>query len=260
LKVQHWRGFQSIYAPNAAPVPDFDFHAALHTAFRTFATIPPQLIRNPACAAIFAAHSPCMIRPCRSHVAAIQKILKLFTIIRDHAAAGRSPAGWLLRPLFGSISWNAPPWAQWLSGRAGALAVTVKARPLHALLALLVAVAIGAGGVWTWKWWQARPKPVEVAVSVENPARTPIENEDEADRGPRLLLVKFAQSVAPLSMAEKEVPSGIITPPLEGKWKWTDEQQLEFQPGRLAGRQEHGISLTSQCWLAYPARVLHHQI
>jgi len=161
--------------------------------------------------------------------------MKLFTTIRDSAAAaGRAFVrllGWLLRPLFGSISWNAPPWAQWLGGRAGALAVTVKARPLHALLALLVVVAIGAGGVWTWTWWQARPKPVEVAVSVENPARTPIENEDEADRGPRLLLVKFAQSVAPLSMAEKEVPSGIrITPPLEGKWKWTDEQQLEFQP------------------------------
>ena len=45
--------------------------------------------------------------------------MKLFTIIRDSAAAaGRTFVrllGWLLRPLFGSISWNAPPWAQWLN-------------------------------------------------------------------------------------------------------------------------------------------------
>ena len=139
--------------------------------------------------------------------------MKLFTIIRDSAAAaGRAFVrllGWLLRPLFGSISWNAPPWAQWLGGRAGALAVTVKARPLHALLALLVAVAIGAGGVWTWKWWQARPKPVEVAVSVENPARTPIENEDEADRGPRPLLVQYLPLYTPGQARRHEVRPGI---------------------------------------------------
>ncbi len=161
--------------------------------------------------------------------------MKLVTIIRDLAvSAGRAFVrllAWILRPVFGSVSWNAPPWARWLGGRASGLAQTAKAKPLHALVVLLVLAALVAGGVRGYKWWQARPKPIEVKLSVENPPRTPIENEDEADRGPRPLYVKFAQTVAPLAMIDKEVAAGIkITPPLEGKWKWVDDKQLEFQP------------------------------
>lgn len=161
--------------------------------------------------------------------------MKLVTIIRDLAvSAGRAFVrllGWILRPVFGSVNWNAPPWARWVGGRAAAGGRWAGANPARAGIVALLLTAIAAGGVYGYKWWQARPKPIEVKLSVENPPRTPIENEDETDRGPRPLYVKFAQSVAPLSMVEKEVPAGIrITPPLEGKWKWNDDKQLEFQP------------------------------
>ena len=161
--------------------------------------------------------------------------MKFVTPIRDLAAkAGRGfvrLSGRLLSPLIGNVSWSAPPWARWSGGRIGAGGRWAGANPLRAAVAVLLIAAIAAGGLAGYKWWQARPKPVEVKLTVENPARTPIENEDEADRGPRPLIVRFAQSVAPLSMAGKDVATGIaITPPLEGKWKWNDDKELEFQP------------------------------
>src|SRR6185295_14768430 len=161
--------------------------------------------------------------------------MKLVTSIRDLAGkAGRGFAR-LLSPIFGNISWNAPPWARWTGRRAvslgGAGGRWVGANPARAGVALVLLVAVAVGGVYGYKWWQARPKPIEVKLTVENPPRTPIENEDEKDREPRPLLVHFAQSVAPLAMVGKEIPSGItITPPIEGKWKWNEDKELEFQP------------------------------
>ena len=161
--------------------------------------------------------------------------MKLVTIIRDLAGkAGRGFArlsGRVLAPVFGNIAWNAPPWARWVGGRIGSGGRWAGANPARAGLTMLLLLAIAAGGFYGYKWWQARPKPIEVKLTVENPARTPIENEDEKDRDPRPLIVNYGQSVALLSAVGKEVPTGIkITPPIEGKWKWNDDKQLEFQP------------------------------
>ncbi|MEP7155079.1 MAG: alpha-2-macroglobulin [Betaproteobacteria bacterium] len=161
--------------------------------------------------------------------------MKLVTSIRDLAIrAGRAFArlsGRALTPIFGNVAWAAPPWARWSGARIGAGSKWTAANPARAGILALLLVAITAGGIYGYKWWQARPKPVEVKLTVENPPRTPIENEDEKDRDPRPLLVHFAQSVAPLALVGKEIPSGIrITPPIEGKWKWTDDKELEFQP------------------------------
>ena len=161
--------------------------------------------------------------------------MKFVATICDLATkAGRAfvrLAGWLLSPVFGKVSWNAPPWAQWTGARAAAGGRTAAAYPQRTGIVLALLIALLAGGFYGYKWWQARPKPVEVTVTTQNPPRTPIENEDEADRGPRPLMVKFAQSAAPLAMVDKEVTAGIaITPPLEGKWKWTSDKELEFSP------------------------------
>ena len=161
--------------------------------------------------------------------------MKWINAIRDLAVkAGRGFArlsGRALSPVFGNVSWNAPPWARSAGARIGAGGRWTVAHPKHAGVALVLLAVLAAGGVYGVKWWQARPKPIEVKLTVQNPPRTPLENEDESDRGPRPLTVSFAQSVAPLSMAGKEVAAGIrITPPLEGKWKWIDDKQLEFQP------------------------------
>jgi hypothetical protein len=58
---------------------------------------------------------------------------------------------------------------------------------------VLLLAALAAVGFHGYKWWEARPKPVEAKVTVQNPARTPIENEDEKDRGPRPLIIQFDQ-------------------------------------------------------------------
>ena len=161
--------------------------------------------------------------------------MKLVTLIRDSAvAAARAFArllAWILRPVFGSISWSAPPWARWLGAKGNATLESIRAKPLHALALLALLAAIGGGGAWTYKWWQARPKPIEVTYRIENPARTPIENEDEKDRGPRSLFVRFNQPVAPLAMIDKDVPTGIrMTAPIEGTWKWINDRELAFVP------------------------------
>ncbi len=150
--------------------------------------------------------------------------MKLVTTIRDLASkAGRGFArlsGRVLSPVFGHVAWTAPPWARW-----------VGTHPKHTGGAALLLVALAAGGYFGVKWWEARPKPVEVKVTVQNPARTPIENEDEKDRGPRPLIIQFEQSVAPLAMAGKDIPSGItIAPALDGQWKWNEDKELEFNP------------------------------
>ena len=161
--------------------------------------------------------------------------MKLVTTIAELVSkAGRGFArsvGWLLAPIFGKLSWNAPPWAAWSGVKMGNASRAAVANPRRALLLLIALLAFVAGGMWSYQWWQARPKPLEVALTVQNPARTPIENEDEADRAPRPLIINFAQSVAPLSMAGKDVAAGIqVSPPLPGKWKWTSDKALEFAP------------------------------
>ena len=161
--------------------------------------------------------------------------MKLVIAIRDLAAkAGRGftrLAGRALSPLVGNVSWSAPPWAHWVGACIGAGGRWAGANPARSGMLVLLLAALAGGGVYGVKWWQARPKPIEVKFTVQNPPRTPIENEDETDRAPRPLRVKFAQPVAPLSMAEKEVTTGIkIAPPLEGRWKWLNEKELEFRP------------------------------
>ena len=159
--------------------------------------------------------------------------MKFVAVARDLAIkVGRAFArqfGLALKPLIGEVSWRAPVWARWLGGKTVVGGRAAVAHPRHAALLVMLIVALVAGGHWTWKWWQARPKPIEVTATVQNPARTPIESED--DNLPRPLRINFSQSVAPLSMSGKEVSQGIvITPLIEGKWKWTSDKQLEFQP------------------------------
>jgi uncharacterized protein YfaS (alpha-2-macroglobulin family) len=134
-------------------------------------------------------------------------------------------------PLFGTVNWSAPPWARWAGQRMSAVAAAAAARPLNAAIALGLIVAVGFGAHSGYKWWKARPKPLEVTMTAQNPPRTPIENEDENDRGPRALVINFNHAVAPLAQVEKEVKEGLtIEPPLAGTWKWTTDKQLEFAP------------------------------
>jgi alpha-2-macroglobulin len=137
----------------------------------------------------------------------------------------------ILKPILGEVSWKTPPWLQWSSRKVEALGTQARAKPLVALVALLIAGGVAAGGYVGMKWWQARPKPVEVAVTIVNPSRTPVENDDENDRGPRSMFVRFAAPVAQLDAVGKEVPAGItLKPAIEGVWRWNGDIELEFRP------------------------------
>jgi len=161
--------------------------------------------------------------------------MKAFVMIRDFfvAAARRltSLVAVLAARAVGTVSWSAPPWMGWCQSQAARVAKSAIANPAYSLLAAAIISASVAGGWYGLKWWQARPKPLAVAVTVVNPPRSPIENEDETDRGPRPLQLRFAQSVAPLAMSGKDVTSGIaIKPVIDGRWKWISDKELEFQP------------------------------
>lgn len=67
----------------------------------------------------------------------------------------------------------------------------------------------------------------EIQVSITAPARTEIEREDAK---PNPVRVKFSQAAAPLARVGKEALDVVLQPAHPGKWIWTDENQLEFQP------------------------------
>lgn len=128
-------------------------------------------------------------------------------------------------------TWAAPPWLRWLgwlmariSGRGVA---AVRAKPRASAAAMLALVLVGAGAYYGLARWKAWPQPVEVTFNVANPPLT-----DFADEGkPQPLKVGFSQSVAPLALVGKDVTAGItVTPEVEGRWHWSSDRQLEFQP------------------------------
>ncbi len=152
-------------------------------------------------------------------------------------------AGRILSATIGRVSWSRPPWLGWGVGEVSKAGRWVALHPRHAGAILLALTALSGISLVGYKWWQAQPKPIEVRLTVKNPPRTPIEAEEEADRAPRPLVVRFALSVAPLSMVGKDVPAGIkISPSIEGKWKWVDDKNLEFLPkGDWSVGSEHEI-------------------
>ena len=87
--------------------------------------------------------------------------MKFVTTIRDLAIkAGRAfvrLAGWLLSPIFGKLSWNAPPWANWTGAKAAAVGRAAVANPQRTGLVLVLLVALLAGGFYGYRWWQSRP-------------------------------------------------------------------------------------------------------
>jgi len=125
---------------------------------------------------------------------------------------------------FGQFTWTRPGWIKSLSGFLGRTLFRQKKN--SALVAMLLLAVIGSGYQISG-WWLARPKPVEINFSIENPARTEIEN----DKPPNPLTVKFDESVAPLALIGKEVTKGIrISPAIAGVWHWEDDKSLVFIP------------------------------
>lgn len=133
--------------------------------------------------------------------------------------------GRITRALLGT--WNPPDWMHALGRGASRSTRAIAAKPWHAIALITLATGTLAAALYGYHWYQTRPKPIETTLSVQNPARTEIENE----RAPYPATFKFSHSAAPLGMAGKEVSEGIrIEPDLAGTWRWADDKTLEFQP------------------------------
>lgn len=143
----------------------------------------------------------------------------------------------LVVAVLGRPRWQPPRWLNWcartLRRIAGNLAAGMRAQPHRAaVIAGLITVVVG-GSFAAWNWYQHRPKPVEIAFTLEAPGRTCIECEPPGK--PHPLTVRFASSVAPLEVVNKELAgetlAGVsLDPGIEGSWRWSDDKTLTFQP------------------------------
>ena len=119
--------------------------------------------------------------------------------------------------LLGSCTWPAPPWLASLKG--GTLS--------HRILSFALLLYYAAAG-WTWKWYQHSPQPERIAVRADKIPVTRLEKELR----PAALTIRFSGSVARLDQLGKEIREGVrIEPVISGRWSWTSDSRLAFQPG-----------------------------
>jgi uncharacterized protein YfaS (alpha-2-macroglobulin family) len=134
-----------------------------------------------------------------------------------------------LTALFGTWHWQQPGWLSALARHLRSTVGFLRARPLKSVLGLLAALLVFAAGWGGYQWWQTRPQPVTADFTVTAPQRTEIEN----DAVPHPLVVTFDASVAPMVLADKDVPQGIAAEPaIAGKWHWVGDRRLEFRPDK----------------------------
>ncbi len=98
--------------------------------------------------------------------------------------------------------------------------------------------AITGGGVYSWNWWEAHKPRVVVYQPIQKVAVTwkvPVARQrPETDRSPEPLIIAFSLPVAPLEKVGKEPGSGVLmTPAVEGKWRWNDSRTLVFIPKEI---------------------------
>jgi uncharacterized protein YfaS (alpha-2-macroglobulin family) len=135
----------------------------------------------------------------------------------------------LLIRIFGHITWNCPPWLDYLCKKA-----TARSR-LFWFMALSMAILIIIS-LYGYSWYQKRPQPELVIAHINTPKITPLNDEQLT---PESLSIDFgtdnggftSKSVAPIQLINKEITTGItMTPALPGKWFWESDSNLVFYP------------------------------
>jgi uncharacterized protein YfaS (alpha-2-macroglobulin family) len=139
----------------------------------------------------------------------------------------------LFSSLFGHFNWQPPAWL----GSAGpsARAAWQWLQPRRGVWMTLLAVLVLGAGLWASapllkKWWAGilpdTPEQHEVSVHLQTPPRTVIEDE----RGPNPLVLEFSRTAAPLAGIGKPAVDVALRPSHPGRWVWTSDTRLEFQP------------------------------
>ncbi|WP_078119220.1 alpha-2-macroglobulin [Thiosocius teredinicola] len=145
--------------------------------------------------------------------------------------------GKLLALIFGSLSWQAPPWLR---------PMTVWRRDHSATFnrSVLVLLLIGIAGGAAYFYYQTLPEPLRYVAAAESPRVTPVVN-DELQ--PQPLIIRFnavlstdvlraqypegAPDVAQLDLIGETVKNGVtMKPAVPGTWEWLDANTLRFQP------------------------------
>ncbi len=137
------------------------------------------------------------------------------------------------RALFGSFTWNPPPWARdvldelWVIGDAARRVVHNPGQLTAVVTGLVAMLTLGT-------WFALRPKapePVKAHITVTAPTPPPKRRGHDPVPAPDALRVSFDQSVAALALVGKNVPDGImLKPSLNGTWTWVSDRDLQFIP------------------------------
>ena len=101
--------------------------------------------------------------------------------------------------LFGTMSWQAPPWARAVGGRAQKGGRWARAHRGASLGAAALVAALAAGTTFGVRWYKHRPHPLETTVTLTAPEVTRIEEKLR----PHPALFEFDGSAAPLKNVEK---------------------------------------------------------
>jgi uncharacterized protein YfaS (alpha-2-macroglobulin family) len=120
--------------------------------------------------------------------------------------------------LFGSISWNSPPWLKHL-----------KVYPRKGIGLVIGIILVLTASVAGYDWYQHRPKPSLVNARI-NPISLGHDHLSiDFVKNERMNLVTTA--AAPLEQVGKPVNAGIeISPAISGRWIWKSDKDLVFIP------------------------------
>ena len=136
---------------------------------------------------------------------------------------------WIAKQVFGSLSWQAPRWASWLSAKMTLGFNWIFANRKRRLSSILATLIVVAGSYFGWNWYQHQPKPILTAYEVKAPSLTLYDENNKAVINP--LQIVFAESAAPVTMIGKPVTEGVkLSPKIAGEWSWDDEKTLVFRP------------------------------
>lgn len=124
---------------------------------------------------------------------------------------------------FGSISWDLPPWLNFISQLYNKALSGIKKNKNIAWLAVLF-TAIGFAGML---WYDSLPQPVRIQITGTAPALTELKKDPVYDS----VYVNFSGSAAELDQIGKTVSEGLqLSPAIKGSWKWNNDSQLKFKP------------------------------
>lgn len=113
--------------------------------------------------------------------------------------------------IFGSISWNSPPW--------------LKRNPRQGI-GIILLLTIFVGGYY---WYLYSPKPSMVTARVHSPyySRDSLSIDFVKNEG----VDETTIAVAPLELVGRTVDAGItISPAIPGRWEWRNDKDLVFFP------------------------------